>query len=245
MPVNWLEMRRIGIWLCVAFITLVTLSNLPRIAVAQQTPWIEPAKTKQYVNNLLSWYNFWADSLPASARPYLTLYHGLGFNFRVYVIPANPNNDTLASFLFSPIQANDPQVIIDSNVSLVGLTNFHIKGDNVTLKAFTIIISNTTLPVHLIYTTLTSKVLTNTLANSEAVARYLYRLDKQSIPTPPWWSGLADWLWNTVSQFWEVFLIVGAIIGTWASVVYLQEKGRLPHFRKDSSRPNQSRLGKH
>ena len=180
-------------------LTLILLLGLLPHAFAQttQTPWIDQTKTTDYVDNLLSWYNF-----SATNDPHYLLYQPLGHNFRVFVFEATPNNSTLAVFAFFPIQANNPEVEIVSNSSFYQLTGLTIR-NNVTLEGSDnggthIIIGNTTFVLSLIFATLTSNVLTNTLANSEAFGKYLYRMDAASIPPPPWWLPI----WNVLVVWW-------------------------------------------
>lgn len=206
-------MRPLTVAAAVAFIFLLTLSNA-RIALDQaQTPWIDQTTATDYVKNLLSWYN-----LDATNDPNFRLYDGNGHNFHVFVLEATPNNSTLTVFAFFPIQANDPQVDVISNSSFYDLTGL-ILHDNVTLEGAEnggthFIIGNTTFVLTVIFATLTSNVLANTLANSEAFGKYLYRFDAAGVPPP-------NYVLDFLAAFWAYIVVgAGAIIALMTGLHY-------------------------
>lgn len=113
----------------VAFIALLSLSNLSVIVMAEFPPWINQSATTQYVTNLLNSYNALVDSKEALAPNFpsiehdFSLYHDVGYSFKVLVVRSsslsyNSNNTDVVAFIFTPIQSSQPQVTIDNNHTL-------------------------------------------------------------------------------------------------------------------------------
>lgn len=213
----------------VALVALLALANAGTAFAQTQTPWISKTVAQEYVDNLLSWYNSYATS-----DPHYALYHTVGYSFRVDVFEATPNNSTYTVFTFTPIQANDPQVVVQ-NVSFFETTGFSME-NNDTLAAFHMIIGNTTFPILRAYSTLTTNVLTNTLSNSEAAGLYLYRSDKESIPPPDYYRIT----WDILTNIWAKIFYALTVFGLF---LYFYREGVIPYF-KPTPRTGKGKRGK-
>ena len=187
-------MRALLVSVAVALIVVLSLSAVPNETIAQSSGWVNQSEAYAYVVNLLSWYN--SSILPAHTG---FLFQTGGHSYNVLVMRANPNSDNLPSFWFSQIVANSPDVSIDPNdttLSALGIA----ETDNGVIMAHSIQVNHTLLPSTLVWTTLTSNVLSNGQLNSENAGKYLAEQTEVSAPQSAKSGGLLfgltwyDWL---------------------------------------------------
>ena len=104
---------------------LLVLTNPPRWASGQTTPWISQSTVTEYADNLLS--SYYAEvEVGQSLKPnfesierYFPLYLPAGQSFEVLVVKDKPNStDNLVGFVFEPIASAKPLVFVLSNVTI-------------------------------------------------------------------------------------------------------------------------------
>jgi hypothetical protein len=211
-----------------------------RVSFAQEpaAPWINTSAADEYVSNFLNWMNtlILQHYSPDVASQYFLLYHPEGQSFRVEVVSCLPNNYTIACLLFTPIVANEPDIVIDpSNTSLPDVApGFLVKAPNFTLASITIISHDRDIPVNLMFSVLASNILTNTDPNSYSEAVYFYNQEKQDVPPPNYFRITLD----TLTTIWAKVFYVLIVAST---LLYLYRDGVLPYVKPPSKKKGKKR----
>jgi hypothetical protein len=201
------------------------VSYVPRQTSAQNV--LPPLNDSQgYINNLIDTYNtlvrinYASNPNFASMKVNFTLYHDIGYTFKVYVMQTAENVSGFLTLIFIPIGGNDPNIILDQNDTFAKLYPLSIIGENITLEHLTFILTNTITQINIAYGLKSSDITGDYLANSYSTAKYLYRLDAGSIsqhpnPTanqPDFWTDPVSWLEHNPLVI--VFgLVFGGIVG--------------------------------
>jgi hypothetical protein len=206
--------------MAMGFVLLVVLNAklaVASVAVGPQNPWMDPTRAAEYADNLLSWYNTLVAMNPARAGPASTLYHSQGHSFSVIVVKAyTPSGESLACFLFTPIEGNEPKVSVVSNMTMLQVLPNLVYTDNMTVVSPRVTVNGTSLTISLIWATLASNVFMDTQANSENAAEQLFLRTRVEPSRPPWYDSLAN-----LAQKYLAYLIFG-ICGIIAAIVFLR-----------------------
>jgi hypothetical protein len=104
-------------------LALITLLGLQSVA-SQSSDWIDRTVVTQYVKNLLDTYNslvnlnygYYPD---AHVLDRFRLYHAVGYSFNVTVMRFNSTTKAFVVFVFLPIMAASPLVLIDNNDTFI------------------------------------------------------------------------------------------------------------------------------
>lgn len=120
-PIRLERATRISI--SVLLVVLITLLGSQSIA-SQSSDWVERIVVTQYVKNLLDTYNslvnlyygYYPDS---HVLDRFRLYHAVGYSFNVTVMRFNSTTKAFVVFVFVPIMAASPLVIINNNDTFI------------------------------------------------------------------------------------------------------------------------------
>jgi hypothetical protein len=240
----------------VTAVTLIVLVVLPNVGVAyeQQTLPVNQAAVDTYVSNLIGSYNAFLQSKQEQWSNFPTIQHDFvlyaatGYSFKVLVARENASskNDRI-DFLFQPIQAGKPDVIIYQNETGQQLRAITVSGFNnpAALDYFSVwtpygsileyvktnaSVSATYYP--LIWITNTSQVYNDPNVDSKSAAQAIYNSDANQagpFPTPSFW----DQAWAFVQTY--VIEVAFGVIGVIASLIAIRDK--LPHRRSKLHKP--------
>lgn len=221
---------------------LLIIAAVPRETTSQSSDWIDRSAVNAYVVNLLNWYKTLADehtAAPIQENPD-TLYSAFGNSFEVLVMKGLPNDTTYTSFLFTPIAGSNPDVIIDNTDTSLGALQIAPADGNI-LIAHQIVIGNSSEEFHIVWTTLTSKVLTDGQYNSKIAAERLYAADNASIPSPPpppWYQPVVNLGWAVLNSLWFQLVVAVVVVYEFVNLVlkWWKHLGIVGHLRRLSSK---------
>ncbi len=164
---------------------------LPQVARATYT--LPPANdTQGYVNNLIQSYNALVQSNYAKRPDFSTfkanfsLYYDIGNTFNAVVMASEPSISGFVVLTFFPIEGDAPKVTLDTNHTFAGLTGIACACENATLASLTFLnYNNTNRYINLALGMRSIDITSNGMANSLAMADYLYRFDSSRLTFPP------------------------------------------------------------
>jgi hypothetical protein len=156
---------------------------------ARATYTLPPADdTQGYVDNLIQSYNALVQSNYARRPDFSTytanfsLYHDTGNTFNAVVMQSDPSVSGFVILTFFPIAGDTPTVTLDTNHTFQGLTGIACACENVTLASLTFLdYNNTNRYINLAFGISSADITNNGMANSLAMADYLYRYDASRI----------------------------------------------------------------
>jgi len=151
-------------------------------------------KTVGYVSTLIDSYNALVNNSTYATRPdfdkiksNFLLYHDPGYSFKVIVVQSVPETADYVALIFIPIQADQPNIIADSQHTMYSLFGgaFYMTGEYGLLENDVIQSGNIQVQIHLAWVILSTDISGDYVTNANNAAHYIYQQDTKQMPVFP------------------------------------------------------------